>query len=89
MLLFEYRESLSYTHSVTFTVWRVTTTPYSTFITYTSKLQLSILPLTTFVPCLHCHRYPSEVEYLWVPCSFVQPMGDPTIEIVQEGVVTM
>ena len=35
------------------------------------------------------HRYPEEIEYLWIPCSYIQPNGDPMIEIVPEGVVTM
>lgn len=34
-------------------------------------------------------QYPQEKEYLWVPCSFVQPMGDGVPEILPEGVVTV
>lgn len=34
-------------------------------------------------------QYPVEVEYLWLPCSFVQPMGDVSLAIVPQGVVTL
>ena len=27
-------------------------------------------------------RYPGEDEYLWVPCSFVQPQGPAVLEMV-------
>jgi hypothetical protein len=40
-------------------------------------------------------QYPGEREYLWVPCSFLEPKGAPTVELVEEaggsagGVVTV
>ena len=34
-------------------------------------------------------RYPGEEEYVWVPCSFVQPRGDAGMEIVAEGLITV
>ncbi len=37
----------------------------------------------------HLSRYPGEAEYLWVPCSFVQPRGEPVMDITPEGLVTM
>ncbi len=34
-------------------------------------------------------QYPAEVEYLWAPCSFLQPDGAEALEVVDEGVVTV
>jgi hypothetical protein len=34
-------------------------------------------------------RYRDEEEYLWVPCSFVQPLRDAVLEMVPAGLVTM
>jgi hypothetical protein len=34
-------------------------------------------------------QYPSEIEYLWLPCSFVQPSGSRFVEVSSSGVVTM
>ena len=36
-------------------------------------------------------QYPGEREFLWVPCSFLEPHGAPTVEFVEEtgGVVTV
>jgi hypothetical protein len=34
-------------------------------------------------------QYPAEIEYLFLPCSFIQPAGKPTYEFLDEGVVTM
>ena len=34
-------------------------------------------------------QYPSEIEYLWLPCSFVQPSGSRYLEVSALGVVTM
>jgi hypothetical protein len=40
-------------------------------------------------------QYPGEKEYLWVPCSFLEPRGAPTVELVEDvggaaaGVVTV
>ncbi len=31
-------------------------------------------------------QYPGEVEYLWVPCSFVEPYGEQYVEVTPEGV---
>jgi hypothetical protein len=32
-------------------------------------------------------QYPHEVEYLWVPCSFVAPNGPESMEVSEHGVV--
>ena len=29
-------------------------------------------------------QYPGEVEYLWVPCSFIEPMGDHAVVVVEQ-----
>jgi hypothetical protein len=39
-------------------------------------------------------QYPGENEYLWVPCSFLEPEGAPTVELIEAeggaaGVVTV
>ena len=34
-------------------------------------------------------QYPGEVEYLWVPCSFVEPSGSPYLEVTQHGVASV
>ena len=34
-------------------------------------------------------QYPSEIEYLWLPCSFVQPSGSRYVEVSSLGVVTI
>uniref|UniRef100_A0A7S0M752 Uncharacterized protein n=1 Tax=Cryptomonas curvata TaxID=233186 RepID=A0A7S0M752_9CRYP len=34
-------------------------------------------------------QYPLEIEYLWLPGSFVQPAGSTYIEVISEGVVAM
>jgi hypothetical protein len=31
-------------------------------------------------------QYPGEVEYLWVPCSFVEPYGTQYVEVTPDGV---
>lgn len=33
-------------------------------------------------------QYTGEEEYLWVPCSFVQPLSDAGVEVTDHGVVT-
>ena len=38
--------------------------------------------------CAVC-RYRGEEEYLWVPCSFIQPLRDAVLEIVPEGLITV
>jgi hypothetical protein len=30
-------------------------------------------------------QYPGEVEYLWAPCSFLEPMGARSVELVTKG----
>ena len=30
-------------------------------------------------------QYPGEREFLWVPCSFLEPHGAPTVELVEEA----
>ncbi len=37
--------------------------------------------------CVRACRYPGEEEYLWVPCSYVQPRGDTAMEITPKGLV--
>jgi len=32
-------------------------------------------------------QYPAEVEYLWVPCSYIEPTGQVSIQVIAEGVV--
>ena len=32
-------------------------------------------------------QYPGEVEYLWVPCSFIEPYGNQYLEVTLYGVV--
>jgi hypothetical protein len=32
-------------------------------------------------------QYPAEVEYLWVPCSYIEPSGQVSIQVIAEGVV--
>jgi hypothetical protein len=34
-------------------------------------------------------QYPGEKEYLFVPCSFLQPNGPPALEVVTEGIVNV
>ena len=34
-------------------------------------------------------QYQSEQEYLFVPCSFLQPNGPPSLEVVAEGIVNV
>jgi ankyrin repeat protein len=34
-------------------------------------------------------QYPGEKEYLFVPCSFLQPNGAPALEVVKEGIVNV
>ncbi len=34
-------------------------------------------------------QYPGEQEYLFVPCSFLQPNGPPALEVVVEGIVNV
>jgi hypothetical protein len=34
-------------------------------------------------------QYPGEKEYLFVPCSFLQPNGPPALEVVAEGIVNV
>jgi hypothetical protein len=34
-------------------------------------------------------QYPAELEYLWVPCSFVAPDGPPRLEVTPRGVVRL
>ena len=34
-------------------------------------------------------QYPGEREYLWVPCSFLEPHGAATAELAAGGVVTV
>ena len=48
--------------------------------------------LTVIVERTDCFgRYPGEMEYVWVPCSFVQPLHreSATVEMAGGGVVTM
>jgi ankyrin repeat protein len=33
-------------------------------------------------------QYPAEIEYLFLPCSFIQPAGKPSYEFLDAGVVT-
>merc|ERR1712217_928521 len=32
-------------------------------------------------------QYPAEVEYLWVPCSYIEPSGHVGLQVLPEGVV--
>ena len=34
-------------------------------------------------------QYPGEVEYLWVPCSFLQQSGPRYVEVTDEGAVVL
>ena len=34
-------------------------------------------------------QYPAEVEYLWVPCSFLEPVGARYLEVSPHGPVTV
>ena len=40
--------------------------------------------------CIHdFSQYPAEVEHLWVPCSFLEPMGGRYLEVTNDGPVTL
>jgi ankyrin repeat protein len=32
-------------------------------------------------------QYPGEEEYLWVPCSFLEPSGEQSLEVTKDGVL--
>jgi ankyrin repeat protein len=34
-------------------------------------------------------QYPEEIEYLWVPCSFLEPWGSPYLEVTPHGVLSI
>ena len=34
-------------------------------------------------------QYPEEIEYLWVPCSFLEPWGSPYLEVTRHGVLSI
>jgi hypothetical protein len=55
---------------------------------------IRFIPWHTYIIHTYIHtyiqdfsQYPQEVEYLWVPCSFVAPAGSERKEVTKKGVV--